>query len=74
VRVIADFNTWPIVHTDYRRPLNTFATTISAVVGLYFYLLVLSTRLNNPLRIRPDLLLAATIPADRRPSDAAQCW
>ena len=30
--------------------------------------------LNNPLRIRPDLLLAATIPADRRPSDAAQWW
>src|SRR6478735_1874548 len=26
--------------------------------------LFLSTRLNNPLRIRPDLLLAATIPAD----------
>jgi hypothetical protein len=27
--------TWRIMHTDYRRPLNTFATTISAVVGLY---------------------------------------
>jgi hypothetical protein len=23
--------------TDYRRPLNTFETTISAVLGLHFY-------------------------------------
>jgi hypothetical protein len=38
-RVIAHFTTWRIMHTDYRRPPNTFATTISAVVGLYFYLL-----------------------------------
>jgi hypothetical protein len=38
-RVIAHFTTWRIMHTDYRRQLNTFATTISAVIGLYFYLL-----------------------------------
>ena len=38
-RVIAHFTTWRIMHTDYRRPRNTFATTISTVVGLYFYLL-----------------------------------
>jgi hypothetical protein len=25
------------MHTDYRRPLTTFAQTISVVVGLYFY-------------------------------------
>jgi hypothetical protein len=25
------------MHTDYRRPLGTFAQTISIVVGLYFY-------------------------------------
>jgi hypothetical protein len=25
------------MHMDYRRPLNTFDTTISAVVGLHFY-------------------------------------
>jgi hypothetical protein len=25
------------MHTDYRRPLQTFETTISAVVGLHFY-------------------------------------
>jgi hypothetical protein len=36
-RVIAHFKTWRNMHTDYRRPLITFATTISAVVGLYFY-------------------------------------
>jgi Transposase DDE domain. len=36
-RVIANLKTWRIFHTDYRRPLNTFRTTISAVVGLQFY-------------------------------------
>lgn len=36
-RVIANFKTWRILHTDYRRPLDTFRTTISAVVGLQFY-------------------------------------
>jgi DDE superfamily endonuclease/Helix-turn-helix of DDE superfamily endonuclease len=36
-RIIANFKTWRIMHTDYRRPLATFATTISAVVGLHFY-------------------------------------
>jgi hypothetical protein len=25
------------MHTDYRRPLETFTETISAVVGLHFY-------------------------------------
>jgi hypothetical protein len=38
-QVIANFKTWRIMHTDYRRPLSTFATTISAVVSLHFYLL-----------------------------------
>jgi hypothetical protein len=28
---------WRIMHTDYRRPIETFDTTISAVVGLHFY-------------------------------------
>ena len=36
-RAIASFKTWRITHTDYRRPLSTFAQTISIVVGLYFY-------------------------------------
>lgn len=36
-QVIANFKTWRIMHTDYRRPLNTFTETISAVVGLHFY-------------------------------------
>jgi hypothetical protein len=36
-RAIANFKTWRIMHTDYRRPLATFAQTISVVVGLYFY-------------------------------------
>jgi len=36
-RVIANFKTWRITHTDYRRPIDTFATTISAVIGLHFW-------------------------------------
>ena len=36
-RVIANLKTWRILHTDYRRPLGTFNTTISAVIGLQFY-------------------------------------
>jgi hypothetical protein len=32
-QVIANFKTWRIMHTDYRRPLKT----ISAVVALHFY-------------------------------------
>jgi hypothetical protein len=38
-RIIANFKTWRIMHTDYRRPLATFKTTISAIVGLHFYTL-----------------------------------
>jgi DDE superfamily endonuclease/Helix-turn-helix of DDE superfamily endonuclease len=36
-RVIANVKNWRILHTDYRRPLDTFATTISAAIGLMFY-------------------------------------
>lgn len=36
-QVIANFKTWRIVHTDYRRPIETFTETISAVVALHFY-------------------------------------
>lgn len=36
-QTIANLKTWRILHTDYRRPLSTFADTISAVVGLQFY-------------------------------------
>jgi hypothetical protein len=36
-QVIANFKTWRIMHTDYRRPLATFAQTISTVVALHFY-------------------------------------
>jgi hypothetical protein len=36
-RAIANFKTWRIMHTDYRRPIATFATTISAVIALHFY-------------------------------------
>jgi len=36
-RSIAHLKNWRIFHTDYRRPLDTFHTTISAVIGLQFY-------------------------------------
>lgn len=36
-QVIANLKTWRILHTDYRRPINTFATTISTVIALHFY-------------------------------------
>ena len=36
-QTIANFKTWRIMHTDYRRPLATFATTISTVIALHFY-------------------------------------
>jgi hypothetical protein len=33
-QVISHFKNWTIMHTDYRHPLNTFETTISAAAGL----------------------------------------
>ncbi len=36
-RTIANFKTWRIMHTDYRRPLSTFTATISTVIALHFY-------------------------------------
>jgi hypothetical protein len=36
-QVISHLKNWTIVHTDFRRPLNTFTTTISAVISLHFY-------------------------------------
>jgi len=36
-RTIANLKTWRILHTDYRRPLQTFAGTISTVIALEFY-------------------------------------
>ena len=36
-QVISHFKNWTIMHTDSRRPLNTFTTTISAVISLHFY-------------------------------------
>lgn len=36
-QAIANFKAWRIMHTDYRRPLQTFPETISAVVALHFY-------------------------------------
>jgi DDE superfamily endonuclease/Helix-turn-helix of DDE superfamily endonuclease len=36
-QTIAQLKTWRILHTDYRRPLNTFQQTISTVIALHFY-------------------------------------
>ena len=35
-RVIANLKTWRVLHTDYRRPYDTFETTIQAATGLIF--------------------------------------
>ncbi|OLO52480.1 hypothetical protein BKH27_09320 [Actinomyces oris] len=35
-RVIANIKTWRVLHTGYRRPLDTFPETITAVLGLIF--------------------------------------
>ena len=36
-QVIANFKTWRIMHTDYRRPFSTFQQTIETAVALHFY-------------------------------------
>src|ERR1039457_1944178 len=36
-QTIDNFKTWRIMHTDYRRPLATFTTTISTVTAVHFY-------------------------------------
>lgn len=36
-RTIAHLKTWRILHTPYRRPLDTFAETISATLSLEFF-------------------------------------
>ncbi|GLW93887.1 hypothetical protein Aglo03_47030 [Actinokineospora globicatena] len=36
-RAIAHLKTWRILHTDYRRPYDTLAATITAVIGLCFH-------------------------------------
>lgn len=33
---IAQLKTWRILFTDYRRPLETFASSFRAAIGLYF--------------------------------------
>jgi hypothetical protein len=36
-QAIAHLKTWRILDTDYRRPIDTFRTTISAVIALHFW-------------------------------------
>lgn len=36
-RAIAQLKTWRILFTDYRRPLETFASSFRAAIGLYFF-------------------------------------
>ena len=36
-QVISHFKNWRIMQIDYRRPIDTFATTISAVISLHLY-------------------------------------
>lgn len=36
-RAIANLKTWRILHTDYRRPIETFEQTIATVIALEFF-------------------------------------
>jgi len=36
-RAIANLKTWRILHTDYRRPLNTYPTAFASVRALHFF-------------------------------------
>jgi transposase len=36
-QTIANFKTWRAMHTDYRRPIETFTEAITAVASLEFY-------------------------------------
>ncbi len=36
-RVIANLKNWRVLHVDYRRPFDSFGTTVSAAIGLLFY-------------------------------------
>lgn len=41
-RAVANIKAWRILHTDYRRPLQTFAESFKAAIGLYFFKLSFS--------------------------------
>lgn len=36
-RAVASLKTWRILHTDYRRPLQTYNDTLHAVIGLHWF-------------------------------------
>lgn len=36
-RAMAHIKSWRILHTDYRRPLNTYQTSFRATIGLFFF-------------------------------------
>lgn len=36
-RSISHLKAWRILHTDYRRPLKTYATSFRAAIGLFFF-------------------------------------
>lgn len=36
-RAVAQLKTWRILFTDYRRPVDTFASSFRAAIGLYFF-------------------------------------
>ena len=36
-RAVAHLKNWRILHTDYRRPINTWETSFRAALGIYFF-------------------------------------
>jgi hypothetical protein len=64
-QVIARLKTWRILHTDYRRPIDTFPTTISAVIALDFFHVNCAVTLANLCAFRTGSRQPVGTPAGR---------
>jgi transposase len=42
-RAIANIKVWRVLHTDHRRPLDTFQDTFHAAIGLYWFKINMSS-------------------------------
>jgi hypothetical protein len=42
-RAVANIKVWRVLHTDYRRPLDTFQDTFHAAIGLYWFKINMSS-------------------------------
>jgi hypothetical protein len=72
-QVIANFKTWRIMHTDYRRPLATFPETISAVIALYFYAAAWITLTISTSSFRAAIVNASCVASKGRQTFTGNC-